>query len=178
MRTHGTLTKWNDDRGFGFITVAQGAEEVFVHISAFPRDGRRPCVGELISFGIERDAQGKSRALHVMRPGQRSREPGRVVHVDRSSRLRSAAVSLVIIAAIGAYAYSRIEIRPHSRTAPSVPATTLVQPVTSSPFHCDGRTTCSRMTSCAEARYFLQHCPDTTMDGDDDGEPCEQQWCN
>lgn len=24
MRTHGTLSKWNDDRGFGFITPAQG----------------------------------------------------------------------------------------------------------------------------------------------------------
>jgi hypothetical protein len=34
------------------------------------------------------------------------------------------------------------------------------------------------MTSCAEARYFLANCPDTRMDGNNDGEPCEQQWCN
>jgi hypothetical protein len=33
------------------------------------------------------------------------------------------------------------------------------------------------MTSCAEATYFLQHCPGTTMDGDNDGVPCERQWC-
>lgn len=45
-------------------------------------------------------------------------------------------------------------------------------------FKCDGRTHCSQMTSCAEAVYFLQHCPDTKMDGNNDGEPCEQQWCN
>ena len=42
---------------------------------------------------------------------------------------------------------------------------------------CDGRRICSQMTSCAEAQYFLAHCPDTEMDGDVDGIPCEKQWC-
>ncbi|WP_200944236.1 MULTISPECIES: excalibur calcium-binding domain-containing protein [unclassified Lysobacter] len=45
-------------------------------------------------------------------------------------------------------------------------------------FKCDGRTHCAQMTSCAEATFFLQHCPNTQMDGNNDGEPCEQQWCN
>ena len=45
-------------------------------------------------------------------------------------------------------------------------------------FSCDGRTHCSQMRSCEEATYFLQHCPNTQMDGNNDGEPCEQQWCN
>jgi hypothetical protein len=44
-------------------------------------------------------------------------------------------------------------------------------------FSCDGRTYCSQMISCDEARYFLQHCPNVKMDGDHDGVPCEQQWC-
>jgi hypothetical protein len=44
-------------------------------------------------------------------------------------------------------------------------------------FRCDGRTYCSQMTSCAEATYFLQHCPDVKMDGNHDGVPCERQWC-
>ena len=42
---------------------------------------------------------------------------------------------------------------------------------------CDGRTRCSQMTSCEEATWFLRNCPDTQMDGDRDGIPCEQQWC-
>jgi len=42
---------------------------------------------------------------------------------------------------------------------------------------CDGRTHCSHMRSCEEAKYFIQHCPNTEMDGDHDGVPCEQQWC-
>lgn len=45
-------------------------------------------------------------------------------------------------------------------------------------FECDGRQYCSQMTSCAEATYFIQHCPDPKMDGDSDGVPCERQWCN
>ena len=44
-------------------------------------------------------------------------------------------------------------------------------------FTCDGRTHCSQMRSCAEATYFLNNCPNTQMDGDFDGIPCEQQWC-
>lgn len=44
-------------------------------------------------------------------------------------------------------------------------------------FACDGRTYCSQMTSCEEATYFLQHCPDVKMDGNNDGIPCEKQWC-
>ncbi|TLZ00944.1 MAG: excalibur calcium-binding domain-containing protein [Gammaproteobacteria bacterium] len=33
------------------------------------------------------------------------------------------------------------------------------------------------MNSCAEAKYFLAHCPNVKMDGDHDGIPCERQWC-
>ena len=44
-------------------------------------------------------------------------------------------------------------------------------------FSCDGRTHCSQMSSCAEATYFLKNCPGVKMDGNNDGVPCEQQWC-
>jgi hypothetical protein len=44
-------------------------------------------------------------------------------------------------------------------------------------FRCDGRTHCSQMTSCAEATYFLRNCLNTKMDGNNDGIPCERQWC-
>ena len=44
-------------------------------------------------------------------------------------------------------------------------------------FKCDGRTYCSQMTSCEEATFFIKNCKGTKMDGDNDGVPCEQQWC-
>lgn len=44
-------------------------------------------------------------------------------------------------------------------------------------YSCDGRQYCSQMTSCDEATYFIQNCPNTKMDGDHDGIPCESQFC-
>jgi hypothetical protein len=40
-------------------------------------------------------------------------------------------------------------------------------------FSCDGRQYCSQMRSRPEAEYFLKNCPNTKMDGDFDGIPCE-----
>ena len=45
-------------------------------------------------------------------------------------------------------------------------------------FECDGRKRCSQMHSCAEATWFINHCPGMEMDGYNDGVPCERQWCN
>ncbi|SNY48880.1 Excalibur calcium-binding domain-containing protein [Arsukibacterium tuosuense] len=43
-------------------------------------------------------------------------------------------------------------------------------------FRCDGRQHCSQMTSYEEAVFFLRNCPNTKMDGDGDGIPCERQF--
>jgi hypothetical protein len=40
-------------------------------------------------------------------------------------------------------------------------------------FTCDGRQYCSQMRSRAEAEFFVRNCPNTKMDGDRDGVPCE-----
>jgi len=66
--------------------------------------------------------------------------------------------------------------RPQELASPEV--ITAPEPQVSVQFRCDGRTRCSQMNSCAEARFFLTNCPGTQMDGDHDGIPCEQQWCN
>jgi Excalibur calcium-binding domain len=60
-----------------------------------------------------------------------------------------------------------------SRDSTAAPADAAAQ----SNFTCDGRVYCSQMTSCEEATFFLQHCPNVKMDGDHDGIPCESQWC-
>ena len=43
-------------------------------------------------------------------------------------------------------------------------------------FKCDGRQHCSQMKSYEEAKYFNSYCPNTKMDGDRDGIPCERQF--
>lgn len=61
---------------------------------------------------------------------------------------------------------------------PPAAAKTGALPAAATPvYRCDGRTHCSQMTSCAEARYFLANCPNVKMDGNRDGVPCQEQWC-
>jgi endonuclease YncB( thermonuclease family) len=71
---------------------------------------------------------------------------------------------------------------PCEGSAPNKPAGTssLSAPATlaAADYRCDGRTRCSQMTSCAEATWFLNHCPGVKMDGNRDGVPCERQWCS
>ncbi len=43
-------------------------------------------------------------------------------------------------------------------------------------YKCDGRQHCSQMNSFDEAKYFIRYCPNTKMDGDNDGIPCERQF--
>ncbi|NOR22811.1 MAG: hypothetical protein GQ542_00190 [Desulforhopalus sp.] len=49
--------------------------------------------------------------------------------------------------------------------------------VQSANYTCRGKTHCSQMTSCEEARFYLRNCPATKIDGDGNGVPCEKQWC-
>ena len=91
-------------------------------------------------------------------------------------------IVLVIVCLIGWKAYSHYEERRQvSRSsAPETawsPTPSSRPTVTSSSFKCDGRTHCSQMSSCAEATYFLKNCPGVKMDGNNDGVPCERQWC-
>lgn len=79
-RSEGTLTKWNDERGFGFITPEAGGRTLFVHVNEFPRGSPRPQVGERLTFEVESTKQGKQQALLVQRAGlavPRARRPSR-----------------------------------------------------------------------------------------------------
>ena len=66
-------------------------------------------------------------------------------------------------------------VREHDRPSAPLPA---AGSVSSSQYRCDGRTRCTQMTSCEEAKFFLQNCPGAKMDGNHDGVPCERQWCH
>ncbi len=44
-------------------------------------------------------------------------------------------------------------------------------------YTCQGKTHCSQMSSCEEAKFYLRNCPSVKIDGDGNGVPCEKQWC-
>lgn len=188
MRFEGKLDKWNDDRGFGFITPTRGGEPVFVHISAFPRDGRRPQLGEALTFEVEPAGDGKKRAINVARPGAAPRPRAPVAPRDVAARphrharrgsFAGTVISALLLAGVGAFAFvqfnaARSGFRPAMESVPGPSA----PPQSAQSFRCDGRTHCSQMTSCEEAKFFLRNCPGVQMDGDGDGVPCETQWCS
>ena len=56
--TNGTVKWFNNDKGFGFITVA-GEDDVFSHFSAIKSDGDKTLEeGQKVSFDIVKGARG------------------------------------------------------------------------------------------------------------------------
>lgn len=195
MRFEGTLTQWNDDRGFGFIQPTDGGQTLFAHISAFPRDGQRPQLHERLSFEVTLGPNGKKQAAAIQRP--RSVAPlSRAARPAAAQMPRNRAgagvwgklVALLLAGALLAVGYWKYDARQSARASAAAPASAQEAPLTlraapvSAPvvtqsYRCDGRQHCSQMSSCAEATFFLKNCPNTKMDGDSDGVPCEEQWC-
>lgn len=193
-RFNGKLTKWNAERGFGFVVADHGEQELFVHVSAFPRDGRPLAIGEPLTFEMGLDKEGRKRAVRVRRPGapeprashrqpqEHIRRPSRQVpERTGSNSFGSILVSLLVVAGLGWYGYTRFTERADaSAVAPQSvmsPAQTAAPDIRQPAFQCDGRNHCSQMSSCSEAKQFLKHCPGMKMDGDGDNIPCEQQLC-
>ncbi len=201
-RFNGKLKKWNAERGFGFVVAEHGDQDIFVHVSAFPRDGQAPVVGESLSFEVEGGEDGRKRAVRVRRPNTeagvspRLRERTASQPPRRNSRpsnppasslsLGSRLIAFLLVVALGWLGYGHFSeqkvVRSLAAQSPqgamATPgAVASSQSMAAPAFQCDGRLHCSQMTSCAEAKLFLKHCPGVKMDGNRDGVPCEQQWC-
>lgn len=198
----GTLRTWHEDRGFGFIAPTDGGRELFVHISAFARDGSRPVVGERLAFDIAAGKDGKPQATKVRRlalGASASRPDPELLakvgpktspkkHLSRAPkktpRKKRGVLAVLIFCgiafALASFGYTSFQAASKRRALQQLPADAEIEspraPVVSA-YQCDGRTHCSQMTSCAEATFFLNNCPGTKMDGNNDGTPCEQQWC-
>jgi len=114
MRLKGTLTEWNDDRGFGFIEPTEGGTRVFCHIKAFDVRVRRPMVGDGVTYEAVKGEDGRMRAEHVRPVGledasdQSNIKPQAAGdHVVMGSRKswKSGLVTAIILAVVGFYAY-------------------------------------------------------------------------
>jgi len=59
MTSHGTVKWFNNTKGYGFITPADGTEDVFVHYSVIKADGFRTLAeGQTVSFEAQRGPKG------------------------------------------------------------------------------------------------------------------------
>jgi uncharacterized membrane protein YsdA (DUF1294 family)/cold shock CspA family protein len=69
----GKLTKWKDERGFGFIQPVDGSQEVFLHISEVKDATRRPQENDTIYYHCVVDSDGKVRACNAFILGARNK---------------------------------------------------------------------------------------------------------
>jgi cold shock protein len=62
----GTIKKYFDGKGYGFVARDDGGDEVFFHISAFEDAGlAEPAIGDRIEFDLGPSKNGKTRAVNL-----------------------------------------------------------------------------------------------------------------
>ncbi len=180
----GRLERWNDDKGFGFVRSENASKDVFIHISALKNMSRRPVVGDVISFRVETGGNGKSRAVNAAIAGVPIIRPRSANTYGKRKTGRSFSLSaLILLVVIGVVGYAGFDSWISRQALEVSNAGAIADPISKIQdntviYQCDGRTHCSQMTSCEEAKFFIRNCPNTEMDGDDDGVPCERQFCN
>lgn len=182
LRFRGRITQWNDDKGFGFVSCGDGHAPVFLHVTAFGSRGRRPEVGDSVTYEVVADGRRRQRAAKATfissgaptSAGSRAASRSKTLRQGRTPWLpfwtASAVTALVIVGWLV------------SQSAPWISSSVessfkLTDTAETTRFRCEGKTRCTQMSSCEEATFYIRNCPDTQMDGDNDGVPCESQWC-
>ncbi|OQW78479.1 MAG: hypothetical protein BVN35_03845 [Proteobacteria bacterium ST_bin11] len=200
----GILKRWIDDKGYGFIAPDDGGDDVFFHISSLRGAIRRPVESDIVYFDVIIDLTGQKRAVGVTIEGMKSvfleRElvkPAPIAprknaikpqsYKARAYRHRNSSLSvfssvliaLLVVGFVVTKFKSRETTISWSPPAAGVSYQALKQPEiqVSTKFTCEGKSRCTQMTSCEEAMFYLNNCPGSVTDGDNDGRPCEDQWC-
>jgi uncharacterized membrane protein YsdA (DUF1294 family)/cold shock CspA family protein len=96
MRVKGKIADWNDDRGYGFIVPMGGGPRVFVHIKAFKNRSRRPDVGDVVTYSVSKDQQGRTRATDATFAGDKLAEKR-----ERPGAVLALFLSAVFLVAVG-----------------------------------------------------------------------------
>ena len=184
----GKLKEWNDDKGFGFIVPEDNSQRVFVHISAFKNSKRRPLTNDIIIYDVTH-SEGKAKAIKAEIKGLNTSEINRGKKSTKKSFL-SFVGKFLFIGVLFGFCFilynvflmkkdvSQFNLQSVLNKDKSVNISENLELNRPSPieYRCDGRKHCSQMSSKAEAVFFIQNCPDTQMDGDNDGNPCESQF--
>jgi cold shock CspA family protein len=183
----GFLERWNDARGFGFIYHVDYPKGIFIHISAFNRNiSRRPVVGDIIVYELLIAANGKSKAINAQIEGVRAvtTKPSQTYQKRNNKKSSANLIKVILIAllAIVSLLVNKYQTNRDARhSTPTVVEESIAKPLVTpsqTQYSCQGKTYCSQMSSCEEAQFYQAHCSGKKMDGDGDGVPCEDQWCD
>jgi len=61
----GTISNWNEEKGFGFITPKAGGKDIFLHIHDYSRMHKKPIEGLEVNYILNTDAKGRKCATEV-----------------------------------------------------------------------------------------------------------------
>lgn len=174
MRFQGKITKWFDDKGYGFITSDQG-ESVFLHFSAFKSTGLHANIGDRVSYKIAKGDKGlQAYDLEFLDKIKTSNRTFRSSSKNTgTNKVFFILAAVLIVLAVTQLSPERLAFSP---TISNWSEDSEVRPLEMD-FQCLGKTRCNEMVSCDEATFYLQNCPGSISDGDGDGIPCEDQWC-
>jgi len=174
MRLQGRIIEWNDERGFGFVVQNGASARMFLHVSAFRKRADRPLLGSLITYEIRRDEKGRLRAANAEFVGTKTSRN------SSAGAFLSAIVGLALLLVLGYVGHVRLSNSTSTISASAYKIVSARDALNSQPeFQCKPeKNSCSKMASCAEALFHQEQCSVPDMDGDRDGIPCEQQWCN
>ena len=175
MKLKGKLIRWNEERGFGFINSSSVKGDVFIHISELKHMSRRPQINDVIYFDTIREKTGKTKAINATIESVQRKTIRPKSNKAKSSSLTSNILSIAVILGLAFAAYATYPSW-SKKLLNSMPVNFVDEDF--SGFSCEGKQYCSEMTSCKEARFYLKNCPNVKIDGDNDGTPCESQWCN
>lgn len=78
LQVKGKISKWNVEKGFGFITPTSGGKQVFVHVKAIKRRHQRPQLGQVVSYSVGQDKLGRVCATDVTYVGQQQESSRRI----------------------------------------------------------------------------------------------------
>lgn len=68
MAISGVVSEWNDQKGYGFISVNDEPIKIVFHIGDLSGHSVRPKVQEKVTFTLAKDGRGNLRATDVHRP--------------------------------------------------------------------------------------------------------------
>ena len=72
MRYQGNITRWNEAKGFGFVTPNGSSQTVFLHARAFINRQRSPDENARVSYELGSDAKGRCCAVNVYYADEKS----------------------------------------------------------------------------------------------------------
>jgi len=203
----GRLIQWDSKKGFGFIHPHVGSGNIFIHISDFQDKNYRPIIGDMILYKIGQGKDNKKKAIyaHIETDNNNVAKEKYVNKRNKNLFSKKRLYLLLFLGIVIIYSsFSKDSIEPNIQKEKiyiedkdSIEdkefnkfleeqdkflkehelKLNIKKPTSKNKYRCDGRQHCRQMKSCDEAKYFIKHCPNTKMDGDSDGIPCERQWC-